>query len=70
MRKLKFAKKGWFGLCPIYLTDDGEIIARQNWYWWLLSINIFLLFPISLIIGGEIVFITGELDEPIVAEVK
>ena len=65
MRKLKFTKKGWLGLCPIYSTDDGRIMTRQDWYWWWLPVNSFLLFPVSLALGGEIMRITGELDEPV-----
>ncbi|MFB6349464.1 hypothetical protein ACFBZI_08525 [Moraxella sp. ZJ142] len=40
-------------------------MTRQDWYWWWLSINGFLLFPVILLFGGELMFITDELDEPI-----
>lgn len=70
MRTLKFTEKGWVGLCPIYSTDDGRIITRHDWYWWWLSVNSFLLLPITLLLGGrEPMFITAILDKPIEIQV-
>lgn len=70
MRELVFTQKGWLGLCPIYSTDDGRIITRSDWYWWWLTINSFLLFPITLLMGGrEAMYITGEIKEPITIQV-
>ena len=74
---ITYTHKGWFGICPIYLGDiegDCNVAARHDLLEWLMAvIGLAITVKTWLNPDYEPMFpmcITGELDPPVVKEVR
>lgn len=66
MDEITYTHKGWFGLCPVYVSEPGweneAIEARYPWTDWLIDLSAWACG------NGWPLRVTGELEDPFVVE--